>query len=174
MKKNVDETERTEEGAAPGEQGEGLQGSGSEIDKLKHELLLQRADFENTRRRLEKQKLDEVKYAAMPLVRDLTQVLDNMEFALNHANEDDPMRKGVVMVMDGMLKTLAKFGVVKTGTKGEKFNPALHEAISVVSDPDLPDDSVAEVARAGYLFHDRLIRAAGVVVNRVQSDEKPE
>jgi molecular chaperone GrpE len=168
MNKNK-ETPKDGESAPPKEPG--TETPMADIDKLKHELLLQRADFENTRRRLEKQKLDEVKYASLPLVRELVQVVDNLELALNHATQDDPMRKGVVMVLDGMLKTLAKFDVKKTGAKGEKFDPTLHEAFSVVANPDLPDDSVAEVTRAGYVFHDRLIRAAGVIVNRLHPKE---
>ena len=162
-------------GASPKAEAEAESPSLTEVEKLRHELLLQRADFENARRRLEKQKHDEVKYAPTALVRELVHVVDNLELALNHATEEDPMRKGVVMVLDGMLKTLAKFEVKKTGAKGERFDPSLHEAISVTSDPALPDDSVAEVARPGYTFHGRLIRAAGVVVNRLpHKEEAPE
>lgn len=143
----------------------------SELEKLRHEILLQRADFINARRRLEKQMHDEVRYAPAGLVRELVQVVDHLELALNHATEDDPMRKGVALVLDGMLRTLAKFEVKKTGAKGEKFDPGRHEAVSVVSDPALSDDVVAEVVRPGYTFHDRLIRAAGVLVNRLPHDD---
>jgi molecular chaperone GrpE len=142
----------------------------SEIEKLKHELLLNRADFENIRRRLEKEKQDDVKYASFQLVRDLLEVLDNMELALNHAAEGDPMRKGVEMVLEGMQKTLLKYGVRKIGLKGEPFNPQLHEAFTMAADTALPDNVVLEVARPGYLLHDRLLRAAGVIVNRHPHD----
>ncbi|MBI3580674.1 MAG: nucleotide exchange factor GrpE [Nitrospinae bacterium] len=155
----------------PGAGAEAEPSARSELEKLRHEILLQRADFINVRRRLEKQMHDEVRYASTALVRELVQVVDHLELALNHATEDDPMRKGVALVLDGMLKTLAKFEVRKTGAKGEKFDPSRHEAVSVVSDPALADDVVAEVVRPGYTFHDRLIRAAGVLVNRLPHDD---
>ncbi|MBI5179361.1 MAG: nucleotide exchange factor GrpE [Nitrospinae bacterium] len=146
-----------------------------EAAKLKHELLLARADFENARRRIEKQKQDELKYSALPLARDLAVVLDNLELALNHAAQDDPMRQGVAMVLDGMMKTLAKFNIERIQAKGTKFNPSLHEALLVTSDINQPDDMVVSEGRAGYLLHDRLIRPAGVIVNRHphQAEEAP-
>jgi molecular chaperone GrpE len=171
--KNSKEDSASAKDVAPKEPVSDLARLESDVEKLKHELLLQRADFENARRRLEKQKQDDVKYASLPLVRDLVHSVDNLELALSHATEDDPMRKGVAMVLDGMLKTLAKFDIKKVGEKGEKFNPSLHEAFSMATDPGLPDESIIEVARPGYIFHDRLIRAAGVIVNRIHKDEAP-
>lgn len=157
--------------AAPKPVAEAGPSAQSELEKLRHEILLQRADFINARRRLEKHMQDEVRYAPAALVRELVQVVDHLELALNHATEDDPMRKGVALVLDGMLRTLAKFDVKKTGAKGEKFDPSLHEAVSVVCDPVLSDDVVAEVVWPGYTFHDRLIRAAGVLVNRLPHED---
>ncbi len=157
--------------AAPKPGAEAGPSAQSELEKLRHEILLQRADFINARRRLEKQTQDEVRYAPTALVRELVQEVDHLELALNHATEDDPMRKGVALVLDGMLRTLAKFEVKKTGAKGEKFDPSRHEAVSVVFDPALSDDVVAEVVRPGYMFHDRLIRAAGVLVNRLPHED---
>lgn len=165
MEKETDKNE----GEAPS--AEEKTGAEAELEKLKHDMLLQRADFENIRRRLEKQKQEDVAYASFNLVRELLDVVDNLELALSHAPEGDPMRKGVVMVLEGMLKTLSKFGVKKTGAKGEQFNPQLHEAFSMVCDETKPDNSVTEVVRAGYVFNDRLVRAAGVLVNRLPHDD---
>ncbi len=156
-------TEETAQALQPADEVAALK---EDIEKLRHEMLLQRADLENTRKRLERQKQEELKYAELPLVRDLIVVVDNLELALNHAEKDDPMRQGVSMVLDGLLKTLSKFHVERIAAKGGKFNPSLHEAFSVVCDINLADDMVIEEARSGYLFHDRLVRAAGVIVNR--------
>jgi molecular chaperone GrpE len=138
----------------------------AQMDKLRHETLLQRADLENTRKRLERQKQEDMKYAALPMARELVVVVDNLELALNHASKDDPMRQGVSLVLDGILKTFSKFHIERIKAKGEKFNPSLHEAFSVVGDANMPDDTVIEEPRPGYLLHDRLVRAAGVIVNR--------
>ncbi len=139
----------------------------AEIDKLNHDLLLQRADFENMRKRLERQKLEDVKYAPLPMVRELVTVIDTMELALTHAKEDDPMRQGVAMVLDGFLKTMERFGVRRIEAAGKPFDPKEHEAMGMLCDESRPDGMVLAVARPGYLLHERLVRPAGVMVNRL-------
>lgn len=147
----------------------------AEIEKLKHEYLLQRADFENMRRRMDRQKQEELKYAALPLVRELVVVIDTLELALSHAPQDDPMRQGVAMVLDGMLKTLGRFGVERIKSVGQVFDPTKHEALASLCDPARADNTVLEERRPGYLFHERLVRPAGVAVNRFpHPQEAPE
>lgn len=139
----------------------------AEVGKLRYELLLQRADFENTRKRLERQKEEDVKYAALPMARELVTVIDTLEIALTHATADDPMRQGVGMVFDSFLKTLEQFNVRRIEAAGQRFDPKLHEAMGMLVDPSKPDHTVLSVQRPGYMFHDRLVRPAGVLVNRL-------
>ncbi len=150
------------------------------VEKLRYDLLLQRADFENTRKRLERQKEEDVKYAAMPMARELVTVLDTLEIALTHATADDPMRQGVGMVFDSFLKTLEQFNVRRIDAAGQPFDPKLHEAIGMLADPSKPDNTVLSVQRPGYMLHDRLLRPAGVLVNHLphhseaQADGNPK
>lgn len=139
----------------------------AEVEKLRYDLLLQRADLDNTRKRIERQKEEDVKYAALPMARELVTVLDTLEIALTHATADDPMRQGVGMVFDSFLKTLEQFNVRRIEAAGQPFDPKLHEAMGVLTDPSKPDDTVVSVQRPGYIYFDRLVRPAGVLINRL-------
>ncbi len=139
----------------------------AEVEKLRYELLLQRADFENTRKRLERQKEEDVKYAVLPMTRELVTVIDTLEIALTHATPDDPMRQGVGMVFDSFLKTMEQFKVRRIEAAGQPFDPKLHEAMGMLADPSKPDNTVLSVQRPGYMLHDRLVRPAGVLINRL-------
>lgn len=144
----------------------------SQVEKLKDDLLRSRAETENTRKRIEKQKRDEIKYASLPLIRDLLGVIDNLELALKYADKDDPLREGVSMALDGMKKVLECHHLATVKAIGEKFDPSLHEAVSIHSDSDIENDVIIEEQKVGYKLHDRVVRASVVVVNRVQ--QKPE
>lgn len=158
---------RKEESPSPEAAGAEKEPLEAEVEKLRHELLLQRADFENMRKRLERQKEDDVKYAALPMARELVTVLDTLEIALTHATRDDPMRQGVGMVFDSFLKTLEQFNVRRIEAAGQPFDPKLHEAMGMLADPSKPDNTVLAVQRPGYMLHDRLVRPAGVLINRL-------
>ena len=139
----------------------------AEVESLRRDLLLQRADFENMRKRLERQKEEDIRYAALPMARELVTVIDTLEIALTHATQDDPMRQGVGMVLDSFLKTLEQFNVRRIEAAGKPFDPKLHEAMGMVTDLSKPDNAVLSVQRPGYILHDRLVRPAGVVINHL-------
>ena len=138
-----------------------------EVDKLKDEQLRDRAEMENTRKRLEKHKLEAVRYASLPLMRELLTVIDNLELALQYAAEDDPLRSGVNMALDGMKKTLTDHNCKPIKSVGQKFDPAFHEALTTMHHADKDDDVILEEHRTGYVLHDRVVRAAGVIVNKI-------
>lgn len=137
-----------------------------EVDSLKDEQLRDRAEMENTRKRLEKQKQDTIRYASLPLMRELLTVIDNLELALNYAAEDDPLRSGVNMALDGMKKTLTDHSCKPIQSVGQKFDPTFHDALTTAHDPDKDDDVILEEHRPGYVLFDRVVRAAGVIVNK--------
>lgn len=137
-----------------------------EVDKLEDDRLRDRAEMENTRKRLEKQKQEAIRYASIPLIRELLTVIDNLELALKYSAEDDPLRNGVNMALEGMKKTLADHNCKPIQSVGQKFDPAFHEALTTAHDPGKDDDVVLEEHRTGYVLHDRVVRAAGVIVNK--------
>ena len=141
-----------------------------EVDNLKDEQLRDRAEMDNTRKRLEKHKQEAVRYASLPLMRELLTVIDNLELALTYAAEDDPLRSGVNMALDGMKKTLTDHSCKPIKSVGEKFNPAFHDALTTAHDADKDDDVILEEHRTGYVLFDRVVRAAGVIVNKIPAE----
>ncbi len=139
----------------------------AEVAKANDESLRDKAELENTRKRLQKQKTDELKYASIHLIRELLTVMDNLELALKYAGEDDPLREGVGMALDGMKKVLEQHNLKPIKARGKIFNPSLHEALATSTDLSAENDVVLEEHRTGYMLHDRMVRASGVIVNRL-------
>ncbi len=146
---------------------------------LKDELLRNRAEVENARKRFEKQKNDAVRYASLPLIKELLTVIDNLSLALQYAEKDDPLREGVQMALDGLKKALKHHHLEEIKAVGEKFDPALHEAVSVAGDPSVGDNVIVEEYKTGYRLYGRVVRASSVVVNHqphepeTKDEEKP-
>lgn len=136
------------------------------IEKLKEDNLLQRAEFENSKKRIERQKLEDVKYAPLGIMRELITVIDNLKLALNYADKDDPLREGVGMALSEVEKIFKRFHLEPIKSIGEKFDPSRHEAISVRQDAGEEDGVIVEEGRVGYMLFERVVRASGVVVNR--------
>ncbi|GMT42545.1 MAG: protein GrpE [bacterium] len=146
----------------------------NEIEELENRLLMQRADFENARKRIEKQKREEVKYASLPLIRELLTVIDNLELALKYGVNDDQLLAGVNMALDGMKKTLKTHHLEPIKAVGRKFDPSRHEAVSVRYDDDTDDDVIVEEHLVGYMLYDRVVRASRVVINKREPERDAE
>jgi len=147
------------------------------IEELQNSLLLQRADFENARKRIEKQKREELKYASLPFMRELLAVVDSLELALSYAGENDPLQKGVSMALDKIKKIFKDYNLEPIKAVGEEFDPSRHEAISVRHDDDTDDNVIVEEQRVGYMLLDRVVRASRVVINnrpKVKNAEEKE
>lgn len=136
-----------------------------ENQKLKDHYLRSRADFENFRKRTEKEKADFFKYALAGTLRDLLPVLDNFERALAaDAAISDEFRKGVELIYRQLLETLQKSGMTEIAAEDATFDPTLHEAVMREERSDVPSHSVLQVLQKGYMLHDRLLRPAMVKV----------
>jgi molecular chaperone GrpE len=145
-----------------------------EVDRLKAELehvrdiyLRKLAEFDNFRKRVERERDERQQAVAEDLVKDLLPVLDNFERALEHAEDDSgAVREGVEMIARQFKDTLMRRGVVEVDPLGEPFDPGLHEAVQRVEDSDHAPGTVAFVMLKGYTMGDRLLRPAmvGVVV----------
>lgn len=137
-----------------------------ELEKLKDEMLRQRADFDNARKRIEKQKRDDLKYSSMPLISELLTVVDHLELALKYAPEDDPLRQGVDLALGDMKKVLKNYHLEPIEALGKKFDPSLHEALSVTHESEIEDNVIIDEQRVGYKLFDRVVRPSRVVVNK--------
>ncbi|MGB9803357.1 nucleotide exchange factor GrpE [Desulfofundulus sp.] len=136
-------------------------------------LARMQADFENYRRRVNREREEWFKYASQPLVTELLSVLDNFERALA-AREEDPARvvAGVEMIYRQFKEILTREGLSPVPAVNEPFDPAKHEAIMQEETDAYPDNTVMEELRRGYYFKDRLLRPAMVKVARALS--RPE
>ena len=138
--------------------------------KANYELFLrERAELENFKRRMQRDKSEALRFANEPLVRDLLPVVDNLERAIAHAQgcgNGQPLIEGVQLVLRAFLDVLEKHGVTRVSATGEPFDPTKHEAVAQVETEELPPNSVAEEHTPGYSLHDRLLRAAMVSVSK--------
>ncbi|MGA2775540.1 MAG: nucleotide exchange factor GrpE [Candidatus Omnitrophota bacterium] len=133
-------------------------------------LLRMQADFENTRKRLEREKQDFIKFANEGLILELLNILDDLERVVNSAelkNEDMPaFLKGVEMILAHIYEMLKEHGVKSVEAEGKLFDPNFHEALMQVENKDLPEHTVVEELQKGYLLNDRVIRTAKVKVSK--------
>ena len=133
-----------------------------------HERLLRTAaEFENYKKRNEKEKADVAKFGSEKLLKDFLPVLDNLERALDHAEQHDlkSVIEGVRLVQKLFESTLARHGVTGFSAVGKPFDPSLHEALMQQESDEPPNTVVSEMAK-GYKLHDRLVRPAAVVVSK--------
>jgi molecular chaperone GrpE len=145
----------------------------AEVEKLKAEkeellqtLVRRQADFENFRKRTERDRGEEARRGVERFVTDLIPVLDAFDRALQA--HDDPAyeeyRKGITLIRKQLWDTLAKHGVQPIDSAGKIFDPNLHQAIERLESEDYPDGTIAAVFQDGYTFHGRVLRPAIVRV----------
>ncbi len=137
-----------------------------EIDELRDIHLRKLAEFDNFRKRTERERVEIKRYANEELVRELLPVLDNFERALEHGSETDSgaFREGVEMIAKQLWDTIERQGVEIVDPLGEKFSPEFHEAVHRVEDETMEPGIVASVLAKGYLCNGRLVRPAMVGV----------
>lgn len=182
-KLNLDETVENQLGAktAPDSITDNPDASTAELANLRQQLaakeqeakenydryVRQIAETENFKKRNARERDDAIRYANEMLLKDLLPIIDNLERAIAHAASGEngkPLVEGVEMVLKGFLDVLSKFGVSQIIAVGQPFDPSKHEAIAqVVSDSHDPNVVIEELHR-GYMFRDRLLRAALVSV----------
>ncbi|MEW6079546.1 MAG: nucleotide exchange factor GrpE [Thermodesulfobacteriota bacterium] len=148
---------------------EALETVKKEKEELNDRFLRSAAEFDNYKKRLDRQWADFKKYANESLVRELLGVVDNLERAIVASAENAAINAciidGVKMTLDEILKVLDRFGVKPIKAAGEKFDPNFHQAVSTRKADDVEGNVVLEEYQKGYLIHDRLLRPAMVVVS---------
>ncbi|MFZ2490889.1 MAG: nucleotide exchange factor GrpE [Thermoanaerobaculia bacterium] len=144
-----------------------------EAQELRDRYVRVLADFDNFRKRSEREKQDFFKYALGGIMKDLLPVIDNFDRALEHAEEGDDFHKGVLMIYKQLFDTLQKNGLKPVDEAGIRFDPNVHEAVVREDDPTVPSHTVVAVLQKGYFLHDRLVRPAMVKVAVGGPEEPP-
>lgn len=144
-----------------------------EADKAKEhwdKIARLQADFENTRKRLEKEKQEFVKFANEGIILELLNVLDDLERAIELAQSQHQdlaaFLKGVEMILVHLYGMLKEYGLKPIEAEGKLFDPNYHEALMQVENKELPEHTIVEELQKGYLLNDRVIRTAKVKVSK--------
>ena len=136
----------------------------AERNEIKDLLQRSRAEFDNYRRRSEREKMEIGEYGATDLMRAVVTLLDDFDRALGVESTDKVYSKGIELTHTRFVETLKKQGLEPIDSKGRKFDPNLHEAVDRVAMPDIEDEMVAEEFQKGYNYKGRLLRPAMVRV----------
>ena len=142
---------------------------GKKNKMLYDQLLRLKAEFENFRKRIERDKENLIKFAEGDLVQELLPVIDNMERAIesDHNHKDfDSFKQGVIMIQKQLREILTKAGLADIKTAGEKFNPFRHEIVSEEDIDNHPEGTIIEELQKGYTLSGRVIRPAMVKVSK--------
>ncbi len=160
----------TEDGGSPEAEGEALR---RELDESRDQLLRVAAEFDNYKKRMERERSKLLKYAGENILRDLLATLDNLDRALEQgraAGDDsaknlESMLQGLELTRKGLVATLERFGVEPVEAVGLVFNPDEHDALTMEASAEMPNNHVLREFARGYRFKDRVLRHAQVVVS---------
>ncbi len=180
------EPQATEDAGSAGEAAESadawFEGGEEEIDQLKQQLadaekrvLLAQADLENYRKRMRREREDELKYADASLLADLLPVVDNLQRAIQSAQQSDQssgILEGVKLVEKQLIESMKRRGCVPIEAVGQPFDPNLHEAIMQQPTADAPPGTVVHETQVGYRLHERVIRPSQVIVSKPPDQEE--
>lgn len=147
-----------------------LEEAQKQLVEVKDQALRTVADAQNVKRRAEKEVESARKFALEKFASELLAVADNMERALETADADSelvkPLVEGVELTQKTLLAALNKFNVDQVDPAGEPFDPQLHQAMSMVENPDVEPNTVIHVMQKGYTLNGRLLRPAMVMVSK--------
>lgn len=149
-----------------------------DAEQSKDKLLRLQADFDNVRKRIEREKQDFVKFANEGIILELLNVLDDLERTVNlseNKHQDlSAFLKGVEMILAHLYQMLKEHGVKAIDAEGKIFDTNYHEALMQIENNDLPEHTVVEELQKGYLMNDRVIRTSKVKVSKQKIEEEPK
>ena len=145
-----------------------------ERDDLRDALLRRRAEFENFRRRTDRERQGWNAEAEAALVKELVPTLDNLEQALKAGADETSLRDGLQLIQRELLATLARLGLAVHDPVGQPFDPLTDQALLHEEVPEAAEGTVVETLRKGYLFKERLLRPAMVKVAKAHSTPESE
>ncbi len=147
-----------------------LEQKSKEATEARDRYLRTYADFENYRKRMQRDLADFKKYANEQMARELLSVVDHLALAIQHAADagesTEGLRQGVELVYKQLHDVLEKFGITSFSAKGEPFDPAKHDAVMQEVTEEAPENTVVKVFQEGYLYHDKVLRHARVAVSK--------
>lgn len=140
----------------------------TELTELKDRHLRLYAEFENYKKRVNKEREELIKYGNESLLYELLPVIDNLEMALKHSadNTSEGLVKGVEITLREFQRTIEKFGLTPIPAAGKLFDPAIHHAMSQVEKPDIEEGTVIDELRKGYIYKERVLRPSMVTVSK--------
>tara|TARA_B100000900_G_scaffold415116_1_gene443868 strand:- start:1802 stop:2341 length:540 start_codon:yes stop_codon:yes gene_type:complete len=136
------------------------------IKSLEEKVLRSHAEVENVRRNSQKEILKARIFSAELITKDLLSPIDNLERSLQHSEEEIP-RSLVELVLKEISKALSNSNIETIDPLGDKFDPNIHEALSIKEDKSKEGEEILEVIQKGYKIQDRVIRPALVIVNKI-------
>jgi molecular chaperone GrpE len=146
-------------------------GTPAEVARLRQEVAELRdrstrtlADFDNFRKRSERERQEQRKFAVLEPLREMLAVADNLDLALSAQGSAEDLKRGVEMIHRQMGELLRRFGAVEVPAVGQPFDPTLHEAVSREESREVKTPTVVAELRRGYKLHDRLLRPSMVRV----------
>src|SRR5436305_13408195 len=182
MREAMAAVEGVETGSRPAASGGGggaAPSPGEEVERLRREVADLRdrsvrtlADFDNFRKRSQRESQEFRKYALLDPMRDFLTVIDNLDLALSAHGSAEDLKMGVEMIHRQMQELLRRFGATEVPAVGQPFDPTQHEAVAREESPEVKAPTVVAELRRGYRMHDRLLRPSMVKV-AVPVEEKP-
>jgi molecular chaperone GrpE len=157
----------------------------AQVKEWQDKLLRKAAEFENYKRRTENDQFNLINYAAESFIIKLLRVVDDFERSMEHIDDisnNTGVKEGIKLVYEKLLKLLNEQGVKKMQTKGEPFNVDFHDALMQRKDDSVPSHTVLEEVESGYIYRDKVIRHAKVIVsedpalddNQITNEDSPE
>ncbi len=144
-----------------------------ELHALHDKYLRLAAEFDNYKRRVQRDQQDTIRFANEKLFKDLLPTLDNLERALQAGREQDRIEgliEGVDLTYKHFLDILQKMGIKQVSSVGEVFDPTKHQAVGQVESNTIPENVVVDEYQKGYFLHDRILRPAMVTVAKVKTE----
>ncbi|MGC9518718.1 MAG: nucleotide exchange factor GrpE [Desulfuromonadaceae bacterium] len=155
-----------------------LQACRDELAQMKDQFLRARADMENYRRRMQREKEEMAKFANEGILKEILPVVDNLDRAISHAREHEDkgsgLLDGVEMTQRQLHKVLEKYNVCPIDALDQPFDSACHEAMGQMERDDCPPNTVVEEMQKGYMLNERLLRPSMVMVSKKSSSAEGE
>ena len=173
----ADQNERKTQEDELEDQHDTIESLRTEKDELFAKLQRVSADYANFQKRVPKQITDTIGYEKERIIKTLLPALDNFEHTLQNAHSAenvDVLVKGIRIIYDQLLDILKSHNVEQIEALGERFDPAMHQAMTQQSDPDKEENTVLEEFQKGYRLNGRVIRPSMVIVNKLPSEQKDQ
>ena len=146
----------------------------SKVNELQDKLLRKAAEFENYKRRTDNDQLNLLSFAAESFITKILPVIDDFERSLDHISDADSaeaIKEGIMLVYDKLIKILEEQGIKKIDSVGKPFNVDYHDALMQIKDDTVPAHTVVEEVEKGYLYKNKVIKHAKVIVSEDAGEE---